>query len=118
MIFEKFKDNPFQVQISFHKLIENLQEIALSDVDYRANYAKGLLEQVAKVPELSTGITDFAQIEEHRQLIRYLLSDLFPTALTRNEIKAVAIPMHNLTFNYSERFQHILNNAGPSFQRR
>jgi len=63
MIFEKFKDNPFQVQISFHKLIENLQEIALSDVDYRANYAKGLLEQVAKVPELSTGITDFAQLK-------------------------------------------------------
>jgi hypothetical protein len=115
MIFEKFKDNPFQVQISFHKLIENLQEIAKSGVDYRVNYAKGLLAQVATVPELKTGITDIAQIEEHKQLIRYLLSDLFPTALTKNEIKAIAIPFHNLTFNYSERFQHILNNAGPDF---
>lgn len=115
MIFEKHKSNPFEVQVSFHKLIENLEEIALSDVDYRANYAKGLLEQVATVPELRSGITDVKQIEQHKMLIRYLLSDLFPTALTKNEIKAVTIPFHNITFNYSERFQHILNNAGLDF---
>lgn len=115
MIFEKHKSNPFEVQVSFHKLIENLEEIAQSDVDYRANYAKGLLEQVATVPELRSGITDVKQIEQHKMLIRYLLSDLFPTALTKNEIKAVTIPFHNITFNYSERFQHILNNAGLDF---
>lgn len=115
MIFEKFQDNPFQVQISFHKLIENLEEIAVSGVDYRASYAKGLLEQVARVPELQSGITNINQIQEHKELIRYLLSDLFPTALTKNEIKAVTIPFHNLTFNYSERFQDILSNAGDGF---
>lgn len=115
MIFEQHQDNPFQVQISFHKLIENLEAIALSDVDYRVNYAKGLLEQVATVPQLRTGVTDFSQISEHKDLIRNLLADLFPTALTKNEIKAVTIPFHNITFNYSERFQYILNNAGPDF---
>lgn len=115
MIFEKFQDNPFQVQISFHKLIENLEEIAASGVDYRVSYAKGLLEQVAMVPELQSGITSINQIEEHKDLIRYLLSDLFPTALTKNEIKAVTIPFHNLTFNYSERFQNILSDAGAGF---
>lgn len=115
MIFEKFQDNPFQVQISFHKLIENLEEIAASGVDYRVSYAKGLLEQVTKVPELQSGITSINQIEEHKDLIRYLLSDLFPTALTKNEIKAVTIPFHNLTFNYSERFQNILSDAGAGF---
>lgn len=115
MIFEKQPNNPFQIQISFNKLIENLEEIAQSDVDYRVSYAKGLLAQVASVPELRSGVTDVAQIEEHKTLIRYLLSDLFPTALTKNEIKAVTIPFHNITFNYTERFQHILNNAGAEF---
>ncbi|WP_026705323.1 hypothetical protein [Flavobacterium soli] len=115
MIYEKRQDNPLQVQISFHKLIESLEEIALSDVDYRSNYAKGLLNEVNKFPELREGITDFNAIQEHKQLIRYLLSDLFPTALTKNEIKAIAIPFHNIIFNYSERFQSILNNAGPDF---
>ncbi|MFT3793327.1 GAF domain-containing protein [Flavobacterium sp.] len=115
MIFEQQPNNPFQIQISFNKLIENLEEIARSGVDYRVQYAEGLIRAVNEVPELRTGITDVNQIEQHKTLIRYLLSDLFPTALTRNEIKAVTIPFNNITFNYSERFQHILNNAGPDF---
>lgn len=115
MIFEPHPYNPFQVQISFHKLIENLEEIALSHVDYRARYAQSLLEQVASVPEFKTGITDVSVIEKHNELLRYLLADLFPTALTRNEIKAVTIPFHNIIFNYSERFRNILDNAGPEF---
>src|SRR6218665_2765115 len=115
MLFEKHPDNPFQIQISFHKLIENLEEMAFSDVDYRANYAKALLNEVAKVPELRNGISDLTLIKTHKELIHHLMADLFPTALTKNEIKAVTIPFHNITFNYSERFQHILNNAGPEF---
>lgn len=115
MNFEYPQVNPFKAQISFHKVIEALEEIALSDVDYRSQYAKGLLREVEKVPELRTGITDFAIVTEHKRLIRNLLADLFPTALTKNEIKAVTIPFQSITFNYSERFQHILNNAGPDF---
>ncbi|AWA30293.1 GAF domain-containing protein [Flavobacterium magnum] len=115
MILEKAIDNPFEVQISFHKLLENLEAIAAADVDYRAHYAKGLLEAVAAVPELRDGIRDFSTIKFHTELIRNLLADLFPTALTNNEIKAITIPFHNITFNYSTRFQQILNNAGPDF---
>ncbi len=115
MIFKKPNDNPFEVQISFHKLIENLEEIAQSNVDYRANYAKGLLREVSKVPELRDGIKDLETINTQKELIKNLLADLFPTALTKNEIKAITIPFHNITFNYSERFQNILNNAGPDF---
>jgi hypothetical protein len=115
MIFEKQQDNPFKIQISFHKVIETLEEIALSDVDYRSAYAKGLLREVAKVPELNTGINSEETIRQNKALIRNLLADLFPTALTKNEIKAVTIPFQNLIFNYTERFQGILNNAGPDF---
>lgn len=115
MILENQQDSPFQTVISFHKLIENLEAIALSDVDYRSNYAKGLLKEVGKFPELSTGITDLNTITIYKDLIRNLLADLFPTALTKNEIKAVTIPLQNVTFNYSERFQKILHSAGANF---
>lgn len=115
MIFRSPPETPFEVQISFHKLIENLEEIAESDVDYRAAYAKGLLRETAKVPELRTGIRDLNVIYEQKDLIRNLLADLFPTALTRNEIKAVTIPFYNLSFNYTERLQQIINNAGADF---
>lgn len=106
---------PFIAQISFHKLIEELENIAQSNVDYRANYANALLKEVERLPEFRTGIVDLSLIEEHSDLIKNLLADLFPTALTHNEIKAVAIPFHNITFNYTERFKKILREAGIAF---
>lgn len=108
-------ETPFIAQISFHKLIETLENIAASNVDYRVNYAKALLKEVERLPEFRTGIVDMSVINEHEALIKNLLADLFPTALTHNEIKAVAIPFHNITFNYTERFKKILRDAGVDF---
>ncbi|MFT5713912.1 MAG: hypothetical protein ACI9WT_000454 [Flavobacterium sp.] len=110
-----FEESPFKTQISFHKLIESLEEIALSDIDYRSNYAKALLKEIERFPEFRTGIEDLSIIEKNKTLIKYILADLFPTALTKNEIKAVTIPFQNLTFNYSERFSKILKEAGGDF---
>lgn len=107
-----FKESPFKTLISFHKLIESLEEIALSDVDYRSNYAKSLLKEIEHIPEFRTGIEDFSIIADNKKLIKYLLADLFPTALTHNEIKAVTIPFQNITFNFTKRFKKIVKNAG------
>lgn len=115
MIYANNNDSPFKVQISFHKVLETLEMIAATDIDYRAKYAKGLLDEVRKYPELTDGITDFSELSKHEALVKYLLSDLFPTALTNNEIKAAAIPFNNIIFNYSARFEAILNNAGTVF---
>lgn len=115
-----FTESPFKIQISFHKLVENLEQIALSDVDYRSSSAKGLLQQVATVPELVSGIEDVSIIFRNKNLIKNLLADLFPTVLTKNEIKAVTVPFQNFTFNYTERFSKILTDSGtslnPNFQ--
>ena len=110
-----FDESPFKTILSFHKLIAQLEELSKSNIVYRATYAKGLLEEVAKVPALKIGVEDYKIIEENEELIRYLLSDLFPTALTANEIKAVTIPFQNFTFNYSKRFLNILEQAGVDF---
>ena len=100
--------SPFQNFISFHKVIENLEEIAKTSIDYRSNYAKALLKEVASKSELINGIDNYDFIIENEEIIKYLLADLFPTALTNNEIKAVTLPYQNITFNYSERFKKIL----------
>lgn len=110
-----FDSSPFQVQISFHKVLEKLEKIAASDVDYRSDYAKALLKHAAQYPELREGITDPGDMEKHKGIIKNLLADLFPTALTGNEIKAATIPFHNITFNFTERFKNILEEAGDSF---
>jgi hypothetical protein len=112
MNISTFTKSPFKTIISFHKLIENLEDIASADVDYRSNYAKALLKEIAPFPEFRDGIEDLNFIKKHETLIHNLLADLFPTALTHNEIKAISIPFQNITFNYSERFKKILQNAG------
>lgn len=108
--------SPFKVKISFAKVIEVLEEIAGSDVDYRAAYAKGLLKEIEPFPELRDGIESYQQIEKHYLRIKYLLSDLFPTALTHNEIKAVTIPFDNYIFNTTERLNRIIKEAGEDFE--
>lgn len=110
-----FKKSPFRTIISFHKLIESFEEIALSDVDYRSNYAKAILKEIESLPELRTGIEDFNSIQKNEAIIKNLLADLFPTALTHNEIKAVTIPFQNISFNFTQRFRKILSNAGEDF---
>jgi hypothetical protein len=115
MEYNYFHESPFRTLISFHKVITVLEEIALSSIDYRSNYAKALLKEVATKPELRDGIDNLTFIKENEELINYLLADLFPTALTYNEIKAVTLPFENITFNYSERFKKILTDAGQTF---
>ncbi|MXN91614.1 GAF domain-containing protein [Flavobacterium sp. Sd200] len=112
---EQHTASPLIAKISFHKVLEILEDIALSDVDYRADYAKALLRHAAPYPELRDGIDDIALLEKHKGLIKNLLADLFPTALTHNEIKAAGIPFFNVTFNHTERFNKILKNAGQDF---
>lgn len=94
-----------------------LEHIRYNDrLEYRANYAESLIEKTKNFPELREGFQDLSLLEKHEDLIGNLLADLFPTGLTKNEIKAASIPLSNITFNYTERFQNILKDAGQDFE--
>lgn len=110
-------NSPFQVFISFKKYLDVLEHIRYNDrLEYRANYAESLIERTKNFKELREGFQDLSLLEKHEDLIRLLLADLFPTGLTRNEIKAASIPLANITFNYTERFRNILSDAGTDFE--
>lgn len=110
------KDAPFQVYISFKKYLDVLEHIRYNDrLEYRVNYAESLLDKTKNFSELKEGFQDPSLLEKHRELIRLLLADLFPTGLTNNEIKAASIPLSNITFNYTDRFTAILKEAGKDF---
>ncbi|GAB3904290.1 GAF domain-containing protein [Mucilaginibacter boryungensis] len=115
MILPQFSDNPFQIKLSFHKLIERYEEIAVSDSGYPGKNAQAILKEIEPHPELRDGITKVEQVKDNAVVISKLLAELFPTALTKNEIKAVSIPYLSLIFNYSERFSQILKDAGDDF---
>jgi hypothetical protein len=115
MNLHRFADSPFQLQLCFYQLIEDLEKVAADPSNDRAAHAQALLRDIAPYPELRDGLTDPAQLEQHAVLIRRLLADCFPAALTLNEIKAVALPYEAIIFNHTERFKNILHDAGPGF---
>lgn len=94
-----------------------LEHIRYNDrLEYRVNYAESLIESTKNFKEFREGFQDTALLEKYEDLIRLLLADLFPTGLTKNEIKAASIPLSNITFNYTERFKDILKDAGKDFE--
>ncbi|GLU52097.1 GAF domain-containing protein [Dyadobacter frigoris] len=105
--------SPFEVQLSFYHIFENLDKVAADPDNENAARATSLLHDARPFPELRNGITDISQIEENAGLIRRLLADYFPENLTYNEIKAVTFPYSNVIFNHSERFKNIIKAAGP-----
>lgn len=117
LTLDEFDDSPFFSVISFHKVLESLEQIAQTDtVPYRVAYAEALLAAANQVPELRTGFTSPQVVAENADLIKTLLADLFPTALGKAEIKAVSLPFQNFKFNFTPRFQQLLQDAGPGFE--
>lgn len=116
MVLPQFSDNPLRIQLSFHKIIERFELAAVSGDEFTSAKANSVLNEVAAHPELRDGITTITQIEGNAIIIANLLADIFPQALTANEIKAVSIPYQALMFNHTERFKNILKAAGPDFE--
>lgn len=93
-----------------------MEHIRYNDrLEYRAQYGESLIEKTKNFKEFREGFQDETLLEKHADLIRLLLADIFPTGLTLNEIKAASVPITNITFNYTERFKNILNEAGRDF---
>jgi len=110
-----FAETPFSLQLSFEEPIMSLEKIAQGPAGAAASEAKDLLEEITAIPELRNGITNAVLIEQHTDLLKRLLKDYFPPALTLNEIKAISIPYTGITFNHTERFKNLLKDAGQGF---
>lgn len=116
MQLNTFENSPFQIQISFWKLIEFIEnEIHDNPDGYRGIYLKSLLENVNSKSSLVKGMTTVEEVQKQQNSIEELLEVVFPNALSNNEIKAVSMPFQNLIFNHSKRFKKLLEEAGTEF---
>ncbi|MES2110554.1 MAG: hypothetical protein V4577_17485, partial [Bacteroidota bacterium] len=61
MLFPQFSDNPFQIDLCFHKIIERLEDIAAKNAGADSEKAKQLLEEIKPFPELRAGIKSISQ---------------------------------------------------------
>lgn len=116
MLCFRRKNHLLYCVLHFINILRCLKNTGSGSGILQIEYARALLEKVDKVPELREGFDDVNVIRNNEELIHQLLANLFPTALTNNEIKAASIPFFNLTFNYTERFKTLLSDAGQSFE--
>ena len=115
-MMQQLKDFPFDIKISFHKVIEQYQK-QLEHIESKISreYTQKMLDYIADYPELSEGFDDPKLLKKYKEPIKVLLNDLFPSVLTNNEIKAASVPFHNVLFNSSRRLKQILEKAGDDF---
>lgn len=116
-MMQKLKDFPFDIKISFHKVIEQYEkEIGNIENEISREYLEKVLDHVSQFPKLREGFEDPKLLEKYKEPIQILLDDLFPSILTNNEIKAASVPFHNIIFNSSRRLKQILKSAGEDFE--
>lgn len=117
MQLNTFENSPFQIQISFWKLIQFIEDEIRENPDgNRSVYLRSLLENVKAEPTLIGGMKTVEEVYLQEAIIEELLEIVFPTALSTNEIKAVSMPFQNLIFNHSKRFKKLLDEAGTEFE--
>ncbi|WP_179021905.1 GAF domain-containing protein [Winogradskyella forsetii] len=109
-------ETPFEIKISFNKLLNQYENLIATDNDFIAANARRVLKIAKENPILREGFSDFSLLKTYEKEIEGLLQDTFSPLLTKNEIKTASIPFHNFTFNESERFKSILKTAGDKFE--
>jgi hypothetical protein len=115
MNLKPFTDSPFQIRISFHVLIERLEEQASLKNGMRSAMAQEILDEIEPYPELRDGITENDHIAKYTDIIKRLTADIFPEVLTLNEIKAISVPFQDVLINPTKRLQNIITEAGSAF---
>ena len=108
-------ESPFELKISFNKLLNHYEQLVNSDDLYNVEKAKRVLAIADKYPELREGFSDPSILETREKEISQILQDSFSPVLTKNEIKTASVPFQNLIFNTSERFKSIIKTAGDEF---
>ena len=108
---------PFDISLSFELLQKHYQErLVIEKNELVKQHLKGLLANFEQHPSLSSGIKKEEELVALKDVIDLLMGDLFPQALSLNEIKAVSIPMQPEYFYYSTRFENIIKAAGNDFK--
>lgn len=117
MDITKHHELPYKISLSFDLLLKHYQDRLLVEKNELVKqHLNGLITAFEQYPLLSQGINTKEELKNLQDVIDLLMGDLFPQALSLNEIKAASIPMQPVHFYYSTRFENIIDAAGNNFK--
>lgn len=108
------KDFPLQLKIGFKKLFDAYRD-NVPETEAEKKLAAEILSVEKQHPELSNGINDLNELDKYKAQIDTVLNPLFPSVLGLNEIKFATIPFQHVPFKSTQRYQNIIDAAGPDF---
>ncbi|GGH35628.1 hypothetical protein IA57_07255 [Mangrovimonas yunxiaonensis] len=100
---------PFKMVYSLRFLKEKYEQIFREGDDVQKQQAKQALSVFEKHPVLANGTTSEAAFLENKEALGFLMGQLFPVALTENEIKVAVLPYTNQPFFMSQRMKKIVD---------
>ncbi|WP_218849791.1 hypothetical protein [Winogradskyella vidalii] len=105
---------PFKVNISLRLLKDKFIDLLDSNNASIQTQAKQALELFEKYPVLSKGSSSIEDFLKYKPVIDQIMSYLFPSALSENEIKAAVSPYTSEVIYCSSRLEQIISNAEVS----
>ncbi|AFL82386.1 hypothetical protein Aeqsu_2945 [Aequorivita sublithincola DSM 14238] len=110
----KEKDFPLKIKIGFKKVFDAYRESSANSETER-NVALEILAVEEQYQILSSGIEDFEDLKKYEKQIDTVLSPLFPTLLSDNEIKFATLPFQEFAFKSTSRYKKVMQTAGSDF---
>jgi hypothetical protein len=111
-------DYPFRCVLSLKPLIEFWRQNVAANLEYGSCLAEGLEAKLRKAPELLEPIEDLTVLDRHQDLLKSLMSLVFPPAFWETDPVAAFVPFNLQPVYASPSFRHLLLNDDGSFKGR
>lgn len=108
---------PFKPIFSFSSFKQKFEELLDSENTSEKLQAKHVLEILKNCPQLELGTESIEGFDAYKEEINQLMSYLFPSVLSNNEIKAAVYPYTNDFIYTSKRFKKIKSDTITDFSK-
>ncbi len=113
---ENIKDYPFRCFLNLKPLIDFWKKMLESSNGNESHFAHGLLEYIASAPELENSFEDPDSLKPHEQMVKTLMTAVFPPAFWDTDTVAAVVPFTLLPVLLSPRFGTLIMNEDGSLR--
>lgn len=99
---------PFENRLSFEILIKHISEVAAGNDKIRSDFAKAIIAELDKAPELRGIIEDTSVLGKHETLVNNMMIFVFPTAFWEKQTFAASTPFMTDIFYASPKFRETI----------
>ena len=105
------EDFPFKTELNFKKLIDYWMNASEGEDRFRSDAGKKIKERLKNAPELLEPIHDLSVLEKHKDLIRCMMTAVFPDAFWEKQTYAATHPFSFESFFYTPKYEKLLKNT-------